>query len=113
LKWNRIRFAVALVTIVLGWMLVDCLRTYPNYLAFTNALTFDKPAWALLADSNVEWGQDIGELAEYLKSRGETDLVGSLSGGWATPSMYGIRLLDFAPPDLQASSTNYVAIGAG
>jgi 4-amino-4-deoxy-L-arabinose transferase-like glycosyltransferase len=113
LKWSRGRLAQGLVAILLGWMLVDCLRTYPRYLAFTNALTFGKPGWALLADSNVEWGQDIGELARYLQARGETDLVGALSAGWATPPMYGIKLLDIAPPDLQSSSTKYVAIGGG
>lgn len=113
LKWSRPGVARALVMIVLGWMLVDCLRTFPHYLAFTNTLTFGKPGWALLGDSNVEWGQDIGELAQYLRAHGETNLVGALSGGWATPSMYGIKLLDFAPPDLQSSSTTYVAIGTG
>jgi hypothetical protein len=113
LKWSQVRFARVLVALLLGWMLVDAVRVYPHYLAFTNALTFGKPAWALLADSNVEWGQDIGELAQYLKARGETNLVGSLSGGWATPPMHGIKLLDFAPPELQSASTRYVAIGTG
>jgi 4-amino-4-deoxy-L-arabinose transferase-like glycosyltransferase len=113
LSWSRGRVAQALMVIVLGWMLVDCVRAYPHYLAFTSELAFGRPGWALLADSNVEWGQDIGELAKYLQSRGETNLVGALSGGWATPPMYGIKLLDFAPSDLQSSSTKYVAIGAG
>jgi len=113
LKWSRVRLARGLVAILLGWMLVDCIRAYPDYLAFTNALTFGKPGWALLADSNVEWGQDIGELARYLQARGETNLVGALSAGWATPPMYGIKLLDIPPPDLQLSTTEYVAIGAG
>ncbi len=113
LKSSRVKLAQGLVAILLSWMVVDCVRTYPDYLAFTNALTFDKPAWALLSDSNVEWGQDVGKLAEYLKAHGETNLVGSLSGGWGTASMYNLKLLDFAPPDLQSASTNYVAIGAG
>ena len=113
LKWSRVGVARVLVVVLLGWMLVDSLRAYPDYLAFTNSLTFGKPAWAVLSDSNVEWGQNIGDLARYLDARGETNLVGSLSGGWATPPMYGIKLLDFAPPDLQLSSTKYVAIGAG
>jgi len=113
LKCSRVRVARVLVVVLLGWMLVDGVRAYPDYLAFTNPLAFGKPAWALLSDSNVEWGQNIGELARYLDARGETNLVGSLSGGWATPPMYGIKLLDFAPPDLQSSSTKYVAIGAG
>lgn len=113
LKSTRVKAAAIAVVVLLGWMLVDGIRAYPNYLSFTNSLTFGKPAWALLSDSNVEWGQDIGELARYLKARGETSLVGSLSAGWVTPPLYGIRLLDFAPRDLQSSSTKYVAIGAG
>lgn len=112
IKVTRSRVATIVVVVVLGWMLVDGIRAYPNYLSFTNSLTFGKPAWALLSDSNVEWGQDIGELAQYLKAHGETHLVGSLSGSWASAPLYGIKLLDFAPPDLQSSSTRYVAIGA-
>jgi dolichyl-phosphate-mannose-protein mannosyltransferase len=113
LEWSRVRVARVLVAVLLGWMLVDGVRAYPDYLAFTNSLKFGKPAWALLSDSNVEWGQNIGDLARYLEARGETNLIGSLSGGWAIPAMYGLKLLDFAPPDLQSSSTKYVAIGAG
>lgn len=101
------------VVALLGWMVVDTARAYPNYLSFTNPLTFGKPGWQLLSDSNVEWGEDIGALARYLHAQGETQLVGSLSGGWGTPEMYDIKLLDFAPPDLQSASTRYVAIGAG
>ncbi|MCU1264975.1 MAG: glycosyl transferase family 39 [Acidobacteria bacterium] len=112
LKATRGRAAAIAVVCLLGAMVVDVVRVYPNYLSFTNSLTFGKPAWALLSDSNVEWGQDVGELARYLHEHGEKDLVGSLSGAWASAPMYGIRVLDFAPPDLRSSSTPYVAIGA-
>jgi 4-amino-4-deoxy-L-arabinose transferase-like glycosyltransferase len=105
--------APAVVVALFGWMLFDGIRAYPNYLSFTNALTLGKPAWALLSDSNVEWGQDIGDLARYLHARGETELVGSLSAGWISLPLYGIKLLDFAPRDLQSSSRKYVAVGAG
>ncbi|HXM35406.1 MAG TPA: glycosyltransferase family 39 protein, partial [Pyrinomonadaceae bacterium] len=98
LKASRANVARLLVVVLLGWMLVDGVRAYPNYLSFTNSLTLGKPAWALLSDSNVEWGENIGELARYLHAHGETRLVGSLSGGWATLPLYGVALLDFAPP---------------
>jgi hypothetical protein len=113
LKQRRATAARALVVILLAWMVVGAVRAYPDYLSFTNSLTFGKPGWAVLSDSNVEWGQDIGALAEYLHNRGETKLVGSLSASMATPEMYDIQLLDFAPPDLESASTRYVAIGAG
>ena len=113
LKSTRVKTAAIVVVVLLGWMLVDGIRAYPNYLSFTNSLTFGKPAWALLSDSNVEWGQNIGELARYLKARRETSLAGSMSASWVSPPLYGIKLLDFAPPDLQSLRTKYVAIGAG
>jgi hypothetical protein len=113
LKSTWVRVARLIVIVSLGWMLVEAVRAYPDYLSFTNSLTLGRPGWQLLSDSNVEWGQNIGDLARYLDARGETSLVGSLSGGWATPPLYGIKLLDFAPPDLQSSSTRYVAVGAG
>ena len=113
LKSSRLGVAWMLVVVTIGWMVSDCARVYPDYLSFTNSLTFGRPGWELLSDSNVEWGQDIGDLARYLRAHGETELVGSMSGGWASALLYGIKLLDFAPPDLQSSSTRYVAIGAG
>jgi hypothetical protein len=112
LNCARARAAAVFVVVLLGWMLVDAVRAYPDYLSYTSPLTLGKPGWQLLNDSNVEWGEDIGELAAYLHARGETQLVGAVSGGWV-PEMYTIKLQDFAPPDLQSSSTRYVAIGAG
>lgn len=112
LKSTRPRAAAIVVVVLLGWMVVDAIRAYPNYLSFTNSLTFGKPGWALLSDSNVEWGQDVGELAKYLKAHGEKELVGSISGGWASAELYDIKVLDFAPPDLNSANTKYVAIGA-
>jgi 4-amino-4-deoxy-L-arabinose transferase-like glycosyltransferase len=112
LETSRTRVATLVVIGVLGWMLIDGVRAYPNYLSFTNSLTLGRPGWTVLSDSNVEWGQNIGELARYLKAHGETSLLGSLSGGWAAAELYQIKLLDFAPADLQSSSTRYVAIGA-
>jgi 4-amino-4-deoxy-L-arabinose transferase-like glycosyltransferase len=113
LKTARSKVATVLVVVLLGWMFAVAIRAYPDYLSYTSPLTFGKPGWQLLNDSNIEWGEDIGELARYLHSHGETKLVGALSGSWVTPAMYGIQLLDFAPPDLKSSPTRYVAVGAG
>jgi 4-amino-4-deoxy-L-arabinose transferase-like glycosyltransferase len=107
------RIALLVTTLLFAWMIVDTVRIYPNYLSFTNPLTFGKANWQVLSDSNVEWGEDIGALARYLHQRGETRLVGSLSAGWAVPEMYDIRLLDIAPSDPQAAETRYIAVGAG
>ncbi len=107
------RYAMPLIVMLFAWLVIDTVRIYPNYLSFTNPLTFGKANWQVLSDSNVEWGEDIGALARYLHSKGETKLLGSLSGGWGTAEMYDLQLLDFAPRDLESASTRYVAIGAG
>lgn len=112
LGW-RAKFATVLTFILLGSAAISAAWAYPNYLTFMNAASRGKPDWQFLSDSNVEWGEDVGEMAAYLKARGETKLVGSLSGGSVTPGMYGVELMDFAPPDIGSASTRYVAIGAG
>lgn len=110
---SRARIATTLIVVLLGLMLFDAVRAYPDYMSFTNALTLGKPNWQLLSDSNVEWGEDMGDLARYLHEHGETKFVGALSAGWVTPELYGVQLLDFAPADMKASPTRYVALGAG
>lgn len=114
LKSNvRGRAAAVLTVVLLGWMLVDAVRAYPDYMSFMSPLTLGKPGWQLLSDSNVEWGDDVGALARYLHDHGETKVRAGLSGGWATLEMYDIQLVDFAPPDVQRPGTRYIAIGAG
>lgn len=105
--------ARVLVICLLGWMVVDAVRAYPNYMSFMNPLTLGRPGWQMLSDSNVEWGQDVGALAKYLRAHGETKVSGALSGGWATLDLYGIQLVEFAPSDINSARTRYVAIGAG
>ena len=99
-----------LVATLLASMLFVAVRAYPDYLSFMNLLKLEKPAWQLLSDSNVEWGQDTGALARYLQEKGETTVAAALAAGWLTP--HGIRVVDYPPPDLQSSPTRYVAIGA-
>ena len=101
---------IILVTLMLASMVFVAFRAYPDYLSFMNSLKLEKPAWQLLSDSNVEWGEDTGAMARYLHEKGETAITAALSGGWLTP--HGIRVVDYAPPDLQLSPTRYVAIGA-
>jgi len=110
---SRVRAAAVLTFVLLGMMVISAVRAYPDYLTYTSALTRGKPGWQFLSDSNVEWGEDIGALAVYLHARGETKLVGALSGDQALQSMYDLQLVDFGPADIKSSPTRYVAIGAG
>jgi hypothetical protein len=59
----------ALVLAAAGWYGVSVARVHPHYLAY-----FNEPAggpangYRLLADSNLDWGQDLKGLAEWLRA---------------------------------------------
>ncbi|HEY3042209.1 MAG TPA: glycosyltransferase family 39 protein [Pyrinomonadaceae bacterium] len=113
----RVRYAhhlmVALVALTFGWMSVEILRAYPDYIPYMNQLASGHPRWWYLSDSNVEWGDDLRALAEYLQARGETEVRGALSGGWGTLQFYGIAYHEIFPkPGRVIPETRYVAIGA-
>ncbi len=107
------QMGIVVVIVLFGWMTFEAVRTFPNYTPYLNQLASRHPNWYYLSDSNVEWGDDVGELAAYLKARGETKVRAALSGGWSTLGRYGVNYLDMIslPPD-QTPGTRYVAIGA-
>lgn len=113
----RVRYprhlAMAVVIFILGWTLVESLRAYPHYVPYMNQLASSHPRWWYLSDSNVEWGDDARDLADYLHAKGETEVGGAISGGWGTLGRYGIAYHEIFPkPGQVTHATRYVAIGA-
>jgi hypothetical protein len=112
LRAQRSHIAAVAVTLVLGGMGVEAARAYPDYLPYMNQLTWQHPHWFYLADSNVEWGDDVRDLAGYLRERGETRVRAELLGGWATLPMYGVEYVSLLLPPAEQPPTRYVALGA-
>lgn len=108
----RLLIGPAIVAVLLGWLVVESVRAYPDDLTYMNQLASGEPHWYYLSDSNVEWGQDVGALAAYLHQQGETTVREAI----ATPetlSYLGITPLDvLAPETASAPPTRYIAIGA-
>ncbi len=113
-RTRALRVAAATAAVVaLGWMGGEAARAYPDYIPYMNQLARPRPHWWYLSDSNVEWGDDVGALARYLRARGETSVRGALLGGWGTLELYGIEYLDMADPSAgPLPETRYIAIGA-
>lgn len=104
---------VVLIALTFGWMAYEAVRTFPDYIVYTNQLTRGQPGWRYLSDSNVEWGDDVNQLATYLKARGETRVSASLSAGWSTLRQYDLEFIDLLSlPAGSTPETRYVAIGA-
>ncbi|HEV7744794.1 MAG TPA: glycosyltransferase family 39 protein [Pyrinomonadaceae bacterium] len=109
----RGKLGIVVLIVLIGWMASEAARTFPDYTPYMNQLASGHPHWYYLSDSNVEWGDDVGALAAYLKARGETKVSAALSGGWSTLGRYDVGYEDLLalPPD-KTPETRYVAIGA-
>lgn len=71
-------------------------RTHPHYLAFFNCLAGGpRNGWKYLADSNLDWGQGVKDLAFYLEKNGNPPVIFSYFGV-SRPEYYGINYFPFA-----------------
>jgi hypothetical protein len=103
-----------LVVALLSWSVIEAFRAYPDHMTYFNQLAARGPHWWYLSDSNVEWGDDVKALANYLHQRGETRVQSAVLGGFLTLPSYGIENFDLIGPTtgVDYPRTRYVAIGA-
>ncbi len=101
----------AFVIAVVGWLVVVAARVYPDYTSYLNALARPEPTWYYLSDSNVEWGDDLGTLADYLHARGETAVLGALLNGQILTYL-GVGYQDYFNPPRNVAPPRYIAVGA-
>ncbi|WP_405915324.1 MULTISPECIES: ArnT family glycosyltransferase [unclassified Streptomyces] len=74
---------------------VSSLLTYPYYLPYSNeAFGGPEKTYLRLHDSNVDWGQDLGRLADRLAADHPHEKVWLVYKGAGVPSAYGIDAAD-------------------
>ena len=68
------RFVAPAGVATVGMLALSCLFTavhaYPYYLPYINALSFGRPTYALVNDSNVDWNQSLPEVRRFAEQRG-------------------------------------------
>ncbi|AXE90761.1 Dolichyl-phosphate-mannose-protein mannosyltransferase [Streptomyces sp. Go-475] len=91
----RRRWVPAGVAVLVALVGVSSVRTFPFYLPYSNE-AFGGPdrAREWLHDSNVDWGQDLGRLAERLREGYAGERVWLVYKGSGVPGFYGIRAED-------------------
>ena len=88
------RFTRIITAAMLLWAAILVFTTYPNYLTHFSPLA-GGPAngWKLLSDSNAETGQEVKNLADFLKRHGENRINGLFLGSGYI-EFYGIEECD-------------------
>jgi hypothetical protein len=88
----RRRLGAVLAIGLMVWTAVSCFAAHPDYLAYFNEIGGSKPE-RFLVDSDLDWGQDMKQLAAALKQRhvDHLHLAALYSGDYA--------LLDLPPWD--------------
>lgn len=91
----RRRWATVVTAVLVAFVAVSSLRTFPYYLPYSNE-AFGGPARTHLRlhDANVDWGQDLGRLADRLRERYPGERIWLVYKGSGVPSAYGIEASD-------------------
>jgi hypothetical protein len=86
------QFAFRLLPVFLVlWLILATIHIYPHFLAFFNAVGGGpEEGWRILADSNIDWGQDLEGLKVWMVQE-DVDRVRLSWFGSARPEVYDIN----------------------
>ena len=100
------RLAGFVTVALIGWHVVESLHAHPDYLPYFNQIARGREE-RFLADSNLDWGQDLARLAGYVRDNNITSIQIKCSGFVDLPKL-GIPAKPFTgEPGWVAISANY------
>ena len=103
----------AVLSLLLGWYLYANISIYPYYLTYFNELVGGPVGGVrVVADSNVDWGQDMKRLADWLRKQHIEGPV-KMQYFWSDPVQaryYGIPFVPLEKDD--PTESGWVVIGA-
>lgn len=101
------RIAATLVGLGLGLSVAACIAIHPSYLAYFNQVSGGPDHGAAhLIDSNIDWGQDLVGLRDWLRTNAPGERVGLAYFGQINPRIFNDRGEGFdwflPPPTLES-----------
>ena len=85
---------------LVGLQFVSVVTVYPDYLSYFNETIGDpQNGWRYLSDSNIDWGQDLPALAEFVEEN-EIDRISLAYFGAGSPAFYAIPFENIAVPNV-------------
>ena len=77
--WSTIAFT--------GVALIVAVRAYPHYFPFFNTLSLERPGYALVNDSNLDWNQALPDVETFVRQRGLKQVLLD-EWGFSEPTVY-------------------------
>lgn len=87
-RWSGRRAARVAMALSLAWLAVSSLRVYPQGISYFNEwIGGPTEGWKYLADSNIDWGQNLPDLGVYLE-RNRIGRIKTFIFGYDNPFHY-------------------------
>jgi hypothetical protein len=87
-RWSARRAARVAIALSLAWLAVSSLHVYPNGISYFNEwIGGPTQGWRYLADSNIDWGQNLPDLGVYL-ARNRIGRIKTFIFGFDNPYHY-------------------------
>ncbi len=110
--WDVLKRSLLLGVLVV-WQVVNTIGLFPSYLAHFNELA-GGPAngyrWAV--DSNLDWGQDLKRLTDFVRERGIPKMKLDYFGGGVPERYLGDRVERFDPQKDPRPTSGWIAVSA-
>jgi hypothetical protein len=104
---RRAWLPMAAVVLLLVWQAISGALQHPDYLAYTNELAGRYPE-RFVADSDLDWGQDMKRLGAFLRQAGVTELTFTPFN--RTYALAGHALPPMTPGDSERPSPGWNAV---
>lgn len=68
--WSAARSGMVAYAALAVFSIITVVGVYPYYFPFLNSLSFGRPAYSLVSDSNLDWNQALPEVNRYVQQHG-------------------------------------------
>ena len=85
--WPAARILMAAYALLAGTSIVTIALHYPFFMPYLNHLSFGRPAYTLVNDSNLDWNQALPEVERFVQQRGIKHVLLD-EYGFIEPSVY-------------------------
>ena len=106
------KYFAPVIAALMIWQVAATFAAWPNYIGYFNeSIGGSGSGYKYLRDSNLDWGQDLPALSDYMKKNNISEIALDYFGQ-ADPRSYGISYSEFQPNDFDVPADKIYAISA-